>query len=387
MSKKPNLSQQKKEVTKMKKSHYNNERIKRKYYDFLKESQGYSKTTITAIKKAIYRYEEFTVFDDFCNFNQARAIEFKKWIETKQHPKTGELLSLTTIYHYIRHLKDFFKWLAYQPGYKSKINLTDTEYLKLSKEKARKATSKTKEHYPTFEQIQKVIKSIEIKNELDIRDRALVAFTLLSGMRVSAIISLPIGSFCEDTFQIDQDPNKGVRTKFSKTIRSYLFRFDNEMVEYVLEWVRYLKSEKLFGNADPIFPANKIELIGDAKVFSSITVEPRFWQSSTSIREIFKERFRKAEVEFFSPHCFRHLAVRLATAKCSNGQELKAISQNFGHENLGTTIQSYGSINNVDVGRVISNMNFENNAKSNQSDQLLSKLKELLKNENTEGGF
>lgn len=38
----------------MNKSTPQNEQIKRRYYKFLKESQGYSNSTITAIKKSIY---------------------------------------------------------------------------------------------------------------------------------------------------------------------------------------------------------------------------------------------------------------------------------------------------------------------------------------------
>ena len=370
----------------MTKSNHQNEKIKRKYYDFLKESQGYSDSTISAIKKSIYRYEEFSDFEDFAKFNQTRATDLKKWLENKKDPRTDEQISLSTVYHYIRHLKDFFKWLAYQAGYKSKICLTDVEYLRLPKEKARIAIASRRESYPTLEQVKKVIDSIKIHSELDLRDRALIAFTLLSGMRDSAIVSLPIGCFYENNLQIDQNPKLGVKTKFSKTIRSYLFRFDENMLKYFLDWVAYLKQEKLFGNADPIFPRNKVENIENAKLFVSNSIEPKFWQSVTSMRDIFRKRFKDAGIEYFPPHALRHLAVRLATEKCRNGQEIKAVSQNFGHENVGTTMTTYGTINNLDVGSIISNINFSGSSTSNDPNALIAEIQDFLKKRQG-GGF
>ncbi|MDX1918541.1 MAG: hypothetical protein SFT81_05320 [Candidatus Caenarcaniphilales bacterium] len=241
------------------KANLKNERAKNKYFDFLKESQGFTSGTIGAIKKALYRYEEYTDFDNFSNFNQKIAGGFKKWIEEKKHPQTGLNISITTRYHYLRHLMDFFNWLAYQPGYKSRINLTNVEYLRLTREKARMATEAKREHFPTLEQIKRVVESIEIRSEVDMRNRALISFTLLSGMRDSAIISLPIGCFDENLFQVNQSPKQGVKTKFSKPIRSYLFKFDPDMLGYILDWVKHLKSEKLWGNSDPLFPKSQDE--------------------------------------------------------------------------------------------------------------------------------
>ena len=365
-------------VKTMHKFNAENEKVKHKYYDFLKESQGYSELTINAIKKAIYRYEEFSDFEEFSKFNQKRAVEFKKWLEAKTDPKTKKQISISTVYQYVRNLKDFFKWLCYQVGYKSKICLTDVEFLRLPKEKVRLAVSQKREHYPTIEQVRKVIYSIKINKEIDLRDRALLSFTLLSGMRDSAIVSLPIGCFDEETLKVNQDPKLGVKTKFSKHIKSVLFKFDDDMLCYFLGWIRYLKTEKLFGNSDPIFPKNLVQNAEDAKSFFSNSVEPKFWQSVTSMREIFKQRFEFAGVEYFPPHAFRHLAVITAVAKCKNGHEIKAVSQNFGHEDVGTTMTTYGTLTNTQMNGLISNMNFLASDTDNQAD-IIAKFQDFLK--------
>lgn len=380
MSKKTEKTTAQSGIEKQLKSNLENEKIKNKYFDYLKESEGYAEPTITAHKKAIFRYEEFSDFEDFRNFNKKRAVEYKKWLEEKKVSRTNKQISITTVYHYIRNLKEFFDWLSIQPDYKNKINLSDVNYLKLARKQARIAISSKREDFPTIEQVRKVVESIEIKSEIDLRDRALISFTLLSGMRDKAIITLPIGCFDEDRMQINQDPKFGVQTKFSKTIRSYLFRFDENMVKYFLEWYEHLKAEKVFGNADPIFPRNKVENAEDSLSFISNEVEPKFWQSATSIRDIFKQRFEHVGIKYFSPHTFRHLAILTALSRCKNGQEVKAVSQNFGHENVSTTLTTYGTLNQTQMSEIISGMCFSGEA--NSDNQLVHKLKALLEQEN-----
>jgi len=70
MSKNDDIFTREKGAKTMIKANVQNEKIKHKYYDYLKESQGYSEATITAIKKSIYRYEEFTDFEDFSKFSK-----------------------------------------------------------------------------------------------------------------------------------------------------------------------------------------------------------------------------------------------------------------------------------------------------------------------------
>ena len=111
------------------------------------------------------------------------------------------------------------------------------------------------------------------------------------------------------------------------------------------------------------------------KSFTSSEVVPAFWQSVTSMRTIFKERFKAADIKYFSPHTFRHLAVSLATQKCKNAEELKAVSQNFGHEDIGTTFQTYGTLGNNKVGEVVTAMDFTSN---DTDSELMLKLKALV---------
>lgn len=340
---------------------YKNEKVKKQYYKFLKGANGYSEATIESHRKSIHRYQEFSNNEDFALFNDEKADDFKNWLEKRTVPKTGALISLPTYYNTLRFLKKFFIWLCSQPGYKSKICATDIEYLNMDRKKRRMATSCMRECYPTFEQIKRVASVIQPVSEVDLRDRALIAFTLLSGMRDSAIASLPIGCFDLNNLMVDQDPKKGVKTKNSKHIKSYLLSFDDEMLKYVIDWVNYLKTEKLFGNMAPAFPRTKSIFQSEEQTVLANEVEPVFWQDAQSIRSIFARRFKEANVEYFSPHTFRHVASILATNAKLSPEELKAVSQNFGHEHVQTTLTSYGRLNDIRVGEVLANIDFRVN--------------------------
>lgn len=322
---------------------FQNEVMKRQFFLYLKEVKGFSKDSIDAYERAILLWQECTKNKDFSGFGKQQARTFKTWIRNRTNRKE-EALSLTYIYNVLRRLKGFFEWLSMQPHYKSKINQTDIEHLSLSKKETRIAIQPNKREIPSMEEVIKVIETIKINSDVDRRDRALICFTLLTGARISAIYSMPIMAFDEATLTIDQNPKFGIKTKFSKRIITTLFPIEyTKAVEYFLDWYRYLKKEKGFTPNDPIFPISKIEN-GQQNISYRNTgeVEPIFWQSSNSARKIFQKRFLDAEVPYYHPHTFRHLVVKEFAKTKLTEEEKKAISQNLGHENTGTTFGSYG---------------------------------------------
>jgi len=357
----------------MKKDKAKNEIIKRKYFKRMKEAKGYSEATIEVIEKALWNYEGYSKDEDFRNFNEKKAKEFKDWLANKQN--RGKTITLSTQYARLRHLRAFFVWLSGQNGYKSKINVYDTEYLNLTKKQRKEATSPSYPDYPELKDVKKICDSIEVNNDIDKRDRALIAFTLLSGMRDDAIASLPIGSFDPNKLIVSQNPSKGVRTKFSKHIETTLFKFDEILLEYFLDWYKYLKEVKTYKGTDPLFPRSKVEQISKTNhTYIANSIEPVFWESPSAMRKIFKERFEKAGIQYYSPHKFRHLAVRLSTDHCRSAEQLKAVSQNLGHEHVGTTLLTYGKIHVPQVRNIISNMSF----KKTDRDKKLEEVKKLL---------
>ncbi len=343
----------------MSKVRYQNEKMKRKYFDWSKGALGFSDKTMKVKESAIWKYDEFTKNQDYKKFNAEIAKNFKKWLESTKNKTTGKPLDKTTQYNILRHVNDFFTWLSMQSGYKSKIKADEVVYLRLSKADTRIATSSKMPKYPSLSYIQKMC-SFPVENEIDQRDRALIAFTALSGMRDLAIVSLPLGCFNPDKLLIEQDPSKGVKTKFSKIIYTTLFKFDSQLINYILDWYKFLKDEKLFDNSNPLFPSTKIELASETEhSFKSTGVDKSFWSDAGSMRKVFRFRAEQMELEYYSPHKFRHFAISEANKHAIGAEQMKAISQNVGHERLATTFYGYGAIDNYRVSDLISDMNFE----------------------------
>jgi len=354
-----------------------NEKMKRKYFRWLREARGLSESTISAIEKAIGTYEDFTDDEDFGKFGQRKAIRFKEHLLARKYH--GKPLSATTVYHYLRNLKDFLAWLSEQPGYKSKIHLDCVSYLSLEKKLVREATSRRMTKIPSLAYVKNLCESIEVSSNIDMRDRAIIAFLLLSGMRDSAIATLPLGCYDPESHIISQDPSRGVATKFSKCFYSVLLPFDEELVRIVDDWSVYLSNELGFGSGDPLFPRTKIEQIPDGCSFIATGVEARFWSGGGPIRRILLERSKAAGIDYYKPHSFRHAAIQLAMKFCGTAEDIKALSQNFGHENVGTTMMTYGKLRDQDVLEVVRNIDFTPTSSDTDQQEVVAEMERLLK--------
>ena len=323
---------------------YKNEQLKRKFYEWLKESKGYSDNTIQCYEKAIWLWEDFSSKSDFGSFNKTKAGEFKDWLQNKNKINSQDKISMSYRWDNLRHLKVFFDWLSKQAGYKSRINQTAVEYLNLSKKETREARQSKSVKYPTLEMIKQVIESLKGKTEIEMRDRALFAIAFLTGARISAIRTLPMESFDKKELVINQDPALKVQTKFSKKITSVLVPFGyKEAITYFIDWFDYLETKKGFKPYEPIFPMTKIENGKDnISYYSTGEVEAKFFKDSGSLRKIFEKRFKQVGIEYYHPHTFRHCWVKEMAKLPLTEEEKKAISQNLGHEDVATTFGSYG---------------------------------------------
>lgn len=113
----------------MNKHNPNNVRINRKYCIFLKEAKRQDESSIDGVAKAINRFEQYTKFKDFKLFHHQQAVGFKTHLTNQKNETTNKPLSKATLHTTLRHLKNFFQWLAREAGYKSRINYSDTAIL------------------------------------------------------------------------------------------------------------------------------------------------------------------------------------------------------------------------------------------------------------------
>lgn len=326
----------------MNKHNANNERIKRKYLTFLKQAKGQNEASIDTVAKAIARFESYNKYKDFKAFHFEQAIGFKRHLARQTHHQTGKPLSLATMNGAVRHLKAFIEWLSQEAGYKSRIKYSDAQYFNLSEKDNRTAKAKLQKPVANIEQIKHVLTVMPDSTPIEKRDRALIAFTLLTGARDSAIASFKLKHVDFKADMLYQDARE-VNTKFSKTFTTYFFPVGDEVRTIVSEWVNYLKDECLFGTDDPLFPKTKTSQGSDSN-FQACGLTSEHWSSAAAIRKIFKAAFALAELPSFNPHSFRNTLAALGETLCHSAEEFKAWSQNLGHEGVLTTFYSYGEV-------------------------------------------
>lgn len=340
-----------------------NERIKREYFILLTEALGRSKNTKDNVRQAIDRFETFTKYEDFRKFNKHIAMAFKRKFSEQKSKQSRELISKSTYTTTLRYLKDFFKWLRFKPGYK-KIDIDHIEYLNPKESELQIARYRKIKKCPTLDQIKAVLASIMPKNEIEMRNRAIIAFTILTGMRDGAIASLKLKHIHLDQSLVTQQPDE-VKTKFSKSINTFFFPVGDEIKDIVVDWVNYLYKEKQFNDDDPVFPRTKMTHNSNFE-FMSDGIESYHWKNADPIRDIFKKAFSEAGIEYFNPHSFRKTLGRIGQKICKNAEEYKAWSQNLGHENVLTTLMSYGQVDDIRQGDIIKNLSMNDSTKSQE---------------------
>jgi integrase len=202
-----------------------------------------------------------------------------------------------------------------------------------------------------------------VDTEIQKRDRALIAFLILTGMRVNAIVSIKLKHIFLEEGYVEQDPNE-VKTKFGKRITTYFFPANDFFLKVFTDWVQFLTNEKFFDFECPLFPKTSIAL-DENDQFERDYLDNAPWQTTTPIRLIVKEAFHSVDLHYYSPHSFRNTLVRLAYGLCKTPEDFKAWSQNLGHNNPLTTFTSYGHIEEFNQGEIIKRLG---NRKNNNLD-------------------
>lgn len=326
----------------MKKVHAGNARIKRDYFEYLKGPKRQSETSIDAAAKCLARFEEYTRHKDFKTFRKEQAIGFSNHLAEQRNERTNKPLSKATLLSTLAILKAFFTWLALQPGFKSRFSYLDADYFALSLKDTAIAKAVHEKPVPTLEQIRRVILSMPHETEIERRDRALMAFGIMTAARDGAIASLRIKDIDLAEGKVVQDA-RHVRTKFSKTFTTYFMPVGDDIQLIFAEWVNYLLSQKHWGLDDPLFPATQVA-VGSSHRFEVVGIDKKCWSNGNRIRAIYRTAFAAAGLPYFNPHVFRNTLTREGMQRCKTPEEFKAWSQNIGHENVMTTFQSYGQV-------------------------------------------
>lgn len=344
----------------MRKCNEENERIKRKYLHHLRCAQRKDTATVQKAAEGILRFEARTNFADFKRFHIEQVIKFQDRINSEVSKTTGKPLAKSTIRSILAANKGFIFWLADQPGYKSRIRHSDADYFNMDAKGQRVASAVRETPYPSMEMVRHVFDAMPTEVEQDRRNKAVIAFLMLTGARDGAIASLKLKHINMIDGYVFQDARE-VLTKNSKTITTYFLPVDAVYHECFADWVAFLRKEKLFGPDDPLFPPLKVGFVDGA--MKVIGFERRCYKNANAICKLVKDAFKAAGLPEYTPHAFRKTLVKWADHTYPTREAFKAFSQNIGHSSVVTTISAYYPVSLERQGELVKSASLASQAK------------------------
>jgi integrase len=318
-----------------------NEKKKRDYAFFLEAASGKQSGTIDAALRAIERFEISTNWKPFCKFNVEQARSFRARLREETGPG-GKPLSAATIATTLKHLRNFFLWLSREPGFRRAIKPNVANYFTPLEQDLRVAGARREKRIATLEEIKHVLALMPTETVIEKRNRALVAFTILTGTRDGALASFRLKHLDLKEQTLFQD-GREVPTKRRKTFTSVFFPVGAEPLAIVEDYVEFLSKKLGFYLDDPLFPSTLMGHNPD-RGFAPQGLSKQPWRGAAPIRQIFRDAFAAAGLLYAKPHSFRDTVARLGQRLCRTPEEWKAWSQNLGHENETTTFAGYGQV-------------------------------------------
>jgi hypothetical protein len=168
------------------------------------------------------------------------------------------------------------------------------------------------------------------------------------------------------------------RTKFSKPIETFFYPVGDDVAQIFKDWTQYLIKEKYFGPIDPVFPKTLVRP-DDQCTFVIDGLSREHWADAGPVRAIFKAAYARVELPYFKPHSVRSTLTQHAYTLKLSPEQLKAWSQNMGHDSVLTTIASYGPISVERQQELISGLGKPGLAAAEFSTEIAEKVVALLK--------
>ena len=191
---------------------------------------------------------------------------------------------------------------------------------------------------------------------------AALAFLLLSGMRISAFLTLPIKDVNLDSYTVRQLPSDGVCTKYNKAAVTTLL-INSKLMRIIREWDDMVRSQC---SPDCSWYA-RLDSTGrlDPKNVLPMTVENKdelkkkaLYPYSGFCKDL-KKVCKMAGVTYKSPHKARYGHIHLGFSKARTAEERKAVSINAMHGSLAVTDEVYARMSSYQANKILLSFNFD----------------------------
>lgn len=272
------------------------------FITYLAQERRYSSKTIMAYQEDLKIYNEFLIAKKI-NYQKITNDEirtFLKYLNDKKYSKNSISRLLSALRHYYNYLI-------------TKKIVTKNPFKIIRNPKK----DKRMPNFLQYDELEKIINSIELTDEFNIRNRLIIELLYATGLRVSELSNLKTSAINFKAKEIR------VVGKGSKERIVFFGDYANEILLLYLKEAR----PKLAKQANEYLLLNK-----NGTKLSSRGIE-------LVIEKIIKELSIKHHI---SPHTLRHT---FATDLLNNGADLKSVQELLGHSSLSTT-QIYTHLTN-----------------------------------------
>ncbi len=238
---------------KMRAFHPDNERLKRAYLQHVHLASRKGQASMDRIAASIDRYQHQTKGKPFRKTHVEQIVAFRHKLDTERNGRTGAPITASTKRQVLHDLRGFFHWLADQPGFRSRITHSMADFFNADNRTLALANQSRPPAYPSLQQVEHVLRTMPTSTPTEKRDRAIIAFCLLTGARVSAIITARLGNvdIIETVFLQDA---RDVHTKILKDDSRPCSSRKRFRAEILREYYRVASSIGLASPSDPLFP-------------------------------------------------------------------------------------------------------------------------------------
>ncbi len=275
-----------------------NEKYIEEFIDYLRFEKKYSENTISSYKRDLNKINSY-LKKDFIKLTKA---DIQKYIQNLSKNESSNTISRT-----ISSLKSFYKFLEI-----NKYTNTNPLTTIISPKTARKLPKVLSE-----EEVNKLL-DINLNNDFDYRNKAMLELMYSSGLRVSELINLTVN---------DVDLKNSLVRIFGKGSKERIVPLNDYATEALNNYILYHRP-KLFKQKE-----NNYLFLNNHG--NQMTRQGFF----KTLKKIAKEKGIKSEL---SPHTLRH---SFATHLLKYGADLRSIQELLGHSDISTT-QIYTHITN-----------------------------------------
>ncbi len=276
-----------------------------------------SKRTEDAYRRDVYR---FLIFLDERNVSSFETISKDDILDYVMCLRSGQLtekkLSSASFARSISALRSFFKYLHRYEGVKN----NPTQYLKTTKVK------KKLPEFLTFDQVMHVLRSFNLDDPVELRNRCMLEVLYACGLRVSELAELQVSKI---------DFNQQILVVVGKGNKERMIPFYPKCGRLIQKYMKEARSLWMKENHDVLFISQRGNPI-----------------TARAIQLILMKAGEDNNLPMkLHPHMLRH---SFATHLLDNGADLRVVQELLGHENLVTT-QIYTHVSVDRLKEVIQN--------------------------------